>query len=344
MLGAQARRPDGARGARLTAREREEQEIFEVALRTWEDDPASEWMTTEVCIEEYHRFFGRNVLPTNWCYEASVSDSKDAFVRECYEWARDQFEHKLDDWRCDLALHLAFLISKILPNVGWPTDKASSDLEDRLDELHQNDVRGAIEAVRTLPWVPKNAKGAKDESIYYTQASIVFLCWIHSGSPLRQKLRRGTGLGEAWSKKHGALFYLMKQVPDPGEPDTHGHRVPRCLRASSGAPLYGSNFSALDESAMQAWWKEVRALLEKSPYSLCRLIFGAQITSLLVDRGHFSKTAPPSASTGAVSRTASSSSERTLVGSSKRSLDDLSDEDDGFGVAPPPPRVAGIFS
>lgn len=105
-----------------------------------------------------------------------------------------------------------------------------------------------------------------------------------------------------------------------------------------GRPLYGSNFSALDESAMQAWWKEVRALLEKSPYSLCRLIFGAQITSLLVDRGHFSKTAPPSASTGAVSRTASSSSERTLVGSSKRSLDDLSDEDDGFGVAPPPPR------
>ncbi|KAL7277021.1 hypothetical protein ACG7TL_008865 [Trametes sanguinea] len=331
MLGAQARRPDGARGARLTAREREEQEIFEVALRTWEDDPASEWMTTEVCIEEYHRFFGRNALPTNWCYEASVSDSKDAFVRECYEWARDQFKHKLDDWRCDLALHLAFLISKILPNVGWPTDKASSDLEDRLDELHQNDMRGAIEAVRTLPWVPKNAKGAKDESIYYTQASIVFLCWIHSGSPLRQKLRRGTGLGEAWSKKHG------NKCLTPVNLIRMGIAYPMSA-GIIGRPLYGSNFSALDESAMQAWWKEVRALLEKSPYSLCRLIFGAQITSLLVDRGHFSKTAPPSASTGAVSRTASSSSERTLVGSSKRSLDDLSDEDDGFGVAPPPPR------
>ena len=107
-----------------------------------------------------------------------------------------------------------------------------------------------------------------------------------------------------------------------------------------GRPLYGSNFAILDESAMQAWWREVRALLTKSPYSLCRQIFGAQITSMLVDRGHFSKTAPPSASAGALSRTASSSSERTLVGSLKRSLDDLSDDydddDDVVDILPPP--------
>ncbi|KAI0634645.1 hypothetical protein C8Q77DRAFT_1072112 [Trametes polyzona] len=165
MLGVQARRPDGARGARLTAREREEQKIFEVALRTWEDDPASAWRTTDVCIEDYHRFFGRNALPTNWEFKIAVSGCKDAFVRECYGWARDQFEHKLDDWRCDLALHLAFLISKIVPHVGWPTDPGSYDLEERLNALREKDVRAAIEAVRTLPWVRKNANGANEESL-----------------------------------------------------------------------------------------------------------------------------------------------------------------------------------
>ncbi|KAI0629077.1 hypothetical protein C8Q77DRAFT_1076442 [Trametes polyzona] len=164
------------RGACLTACEREEQKIFEVALQTWEDDPTSEWMTTEVCIEDYHQLFGRNTLPMNWCYEASVSDSKATFVRECYEWAQDQFEHKLNDWQCDLTLHLTFLISKILPNVGWPTDQVLFNLEDHLDELHKNDMHRVIQAVHTLPWVPKNAKGAKDKSSYYTQVSIVFLC------------------------------------------------------------------------------------------------------------------------------------------------------------------------
>ena len=110
-----------------------------------------------------------------------------------------------------------------------------------------------------------------------------------------------------------------------------------------GRPLYGSNFCVLDEDAMQGWWKEVRALLAKSPYSLCRLIFGAHVSSTLVDRGHFPKTAPASASRASVSRTASSFSERTLVGSSKRGRDDLSeedddDDDDDISMSAPAPR------
>lgn len=99
-----------------------------------------------------------------------------------------------------------------------------------------------------------------------------------------------------------------------------------------GRPIYKSNFAILsdagDDPELRVWWREVRTLLHKNPYSLVRTIFGDTVTNTLIDRGHFSKRqqSSQSASTGSSQRSAPRRSSQ--ASSSKRTFEQVLEEEE----------------
>lgn len=201
--------------APMTQQERLDFEMSQNSLTEMRSDPSSTWDTRRVIIADYHEHLDHTVLPKSWNITAEmINQDSDPFIIDCYEWAKSMFLLKRSDWKCDLALHLAFLISKVTPHVAWPaTSKAleaplrALGIDKARSVVPRNTRRAAITVIRTLEWTERDVKGVKQEEIYYTQASIVFLCWIHEASPLRRCLQKkdGPGLGAAWGTKHRKL-------------------------------------------------------------------------------------------------------------------------------------------
>lgn len=238
------------RSAPMTQAERFEFEMSQNSLGQKMSDRSSDWDTREVIIADYHKHLDRTVLPDSWNITAEMlKKDTDQFTVECYEWAKSQFVHKRSDWKCDLALILAFLISKVIPTVAWKTPcKELVPLLSKLgidrarSAVPPSSRRAAIKAIRTLSWTVRDVNGVHQEEIYFTQASIVFLCWISEDSPLRKCLKRAgnTGLGAPWSTKHrtsvpmrarmsrlptAADFVDRTQVTYAHQPHPHGPRV-----------------------------------------------------------------------------------------------------------------------
>lgn len=205
LIGVTARHARPGVPAPLTSQESVEFQIARSTLRSMELDPSTAWDTTEIVISDYHKYLGRTALPSNWDH-VEATRSKDLFSRTCYTWAEAQLSTKLIDWRCDLALHLGYLISKVIPLISWPSDSTSLLASFQSIQAH-SDPAAAIQAFRALPWQTRpSSKGALRQSLYFTQATIVFLLWIDSSSPLRVHLKKGT-LGRPWSNKHGQHFF-----------------------------------------------------------------------------------------------------------------------------------------
>ncbi|KAI0665777.1 hypothetical protein C8Q78DRAFT_1063237 [Trametes maxima] len=299
-LGAKPRAVVSGRSAPPTQREEVEFQISQRSVEDMQQDSSSDWDSTEVSIGEYHSYLGRTTLPSNWRVPASKPGEADTFTTGAYEWAEEQFRHKLTDWRVDLALHLAYLISKVTPRVAWPSNGTAlleSELNARgvidsghkpLKELSGEKARAAIAAVRKLPWTERKAKGSQAESLYFTQASVVFLCWMHEASPLRERMKKVEGtLGNAWTKKHGSKSLSPVNLARMG--------IAYPLSAGIvGRPLYMSNFRVLPEKELSRWHKRVVSLLRQTPhrpYILVEEVFGAAITDMLFERGHFPQTA-----------------------------------------------------
>ena len=185
-----------------------------------EENPGTVWTTVTTTIGSYHKFLEQSELPSSWSYSSALSESASTpdMVVANYSWAKEQFETNIGDWRCDLALHLAFLISKVIPYVSWPQQGEAFKMG--MKEVNLANHQAGIAFVRTLQWEEKHNGGVHAESIYFTQAAIVFLCWMHSDSPLRRQLQTSKSIGTAWTNKHGEF---RSHAPPP--PPAVAHSV-----------------------------------------------------------------------------------------------------------------------
>ncbi|KAI0671980.1 hypothetical protein C8Q78DRAFT_990555 [Trametes maxima] len=322
VIGARPRHVVTGHAAPPTQMEDVDFQISQRSVDSMLGDSSCDWDTTQVVIGDYHRYLARSVLPSNWRNAPGKCAETDVLTSSSYAWAEEQFNHKLEDWRVDLALHLAFLISKVAPRVAWPskgadlvahqlTSKGIGDGRKPVRDVPPNKFHAAIQSVRSLAWTERNAKGAQAESIYFSQASVVFLSWMHAQSPLRLHMNKANAtLGQAWTNKHG------NKSLSPVNLVRMGIAYPKSS-GIVGRPIYGSNFDILPEPQLHEWHRHVVKLIKSpphGPYLLVEEIFGVHVMNMLRDRGHFPGTAaaPPAPMTTPVTQPAATSTKHPL--------------------------------
>lgn len=206
--GSSARRVASGVTRTQTRSERLAADLQQASQTAKDEDVHSEWFVGGLEIQEYHKYMKHENLPTEWNYGGTQVSG---LAAEIYEWAQRTLSGNVQDWRCQLALTLAFLVSKLCPHVFWPTRGGEVDQVKSL--LHgvstPADGERSIGIMRQLPWVLRaGVKGVKEEGLYFTQMSTFILAWVHSESPLHRKLQRGVSgqLGDDWVKKHCELY------------------------------------------------------------------------------------------------------------------------------------------
>lgn len=174
------------------------------------------WKLGHVNIDSYHILFQRTRLPIEWQISASLTANTSEVVCTTYAWAEQRLKTSIGDWQCQLALVLAYLMSKKIPEVFIPTGSTlpiMSSVRSALDSAKIDDYAAVIQLVRTIPWVSrKDVKGLSDKGQYYTHCSMWLLAWIDRNSPLHAHLEDNDGkLGDGWTKKHSAFFPYLSQ-------------------------------------------------------------------------------------------------------------------------------------
>lgn len=204
------------------------------------NDTHAPWTTTEVDIMQYHAYVDRHTLPDDFDYDEADIEDCDEFTIGCYDWANKQLRNHTGKWRCRLAIHLAFLISKLTPCVFWPA-KGQVIEDTKLALKKTGNIHEATALFRSLPWVKRNNIKGLSPSLFFSQAAVYFLNWIHEESPLRKHLRtpaKSPDIMGSWVSKHSTLlgwrhaFFTLTppiysarsgKIPRRGESDPHGH-------------------------------------------------------------------------------------------------------------------------
>ena len=191
----------------LTIEERQAVAVNRALRNARRMDVRGPWTTKEYVIEAFGECIDREVRPMDWNYAAAQVQSGD-LVQETYEWAERMFENHFTSWKVRLAHILGFLISKITPAVAWPNLKGNSThaINRQLGRIFdESDWPKSINIIRQMEWIEKPGYGGrKDASLFYTQASIVFLAYMDESSPLRIALDdEGKTLSDStWLDRH----------------------------------------------------------------------------------------------------------------------------------------------
>ena len=200
--------PDSARsnlaGSRpMNTEERIEHDLGLASQAAMQSDVNAPWQTCEIDILEYHAYMDRTTIPADFDFGQAEVDKCDTFTQNLYKWANTQIRRHPGEWRARLAIHLAFLISKITPFVFWPAGP-NDDTSRRLDRCSTMDEATSI--FRALSWVKRTAIKGLSPSLYFSQALIFFFVWIHDESPLRQLYQQGkpnaSEIAQQWTQKH----------------------------------------------------------------------------------------------------------------------------------------------
>ena len=279
-------------------------------------DARGPWTTKEYVIEAFGECIQREVLPKDWNYGPAKVQSGD-LVQDTYEWAALKFKGHFTSWKVRLAHILGFLISKITPAVSWPSLKGNAmhTVNKQLSEIFRDcDWYKSIDIIRQMEWIEKTtSKGRKDASLFYTQASIVFLAYMDATSPLRIALdQKRTSLSKStWLDRHSKSPFLAARAFGCIHicPFNVAHRD--CLTAMKGlntlnllrmgvcegkgealtnGPHYRRDYRVRSDEDLKKWHDWLCAELVKKPngpYNVCIKIFGTQGTQILVDKGQF---------------------------------------------------------
>ncbi len=180
-----------------------ERRVFELSQHTRvmiETAVNSEWNATNLAIGEYHKYLDRTLPPID--FRRDPKESLAPEVQVVYDWANSEFHNSFQSWKSQLAITLAFLVSKVLPNVHLPAASELVAIKSELANTSPQDQEKAIPIIRKIKFTSKNVGGSKDQRTYFTIASIVILAFINPDSPLRQKLESSGKLDDVWSSKH----------------------------------------------------------------------------------------------------------------------------------------------
>ena len=165
------------------------------ALLASQADVHGPWSILECNIESFANYMGHDCLPDEWGYATDTSISGNDLVRPVYEWAAQRLKNPNLDWRTRLAVTLAFLVSKLTPDVFCPDSSKTKEfpilktvLAD-LRTIRPSTRKQSINILRQLPWVEKpGRRGVSLRQLYFTQASVVILAWIDPKSAIRKEL------------------------------------------------------------------------------------------------------------------------------------------------------------
>lgn len=184
--------------------------LAQVSEREMSEDVHAEWKTLDIMIHEYHRYMDRVTLPTNWGDPESITAGGD-LCPLVYAWGDEYFRNNMSNWRCQLAMALAFLTTKILPHIHWPNKGSKfNDVVKLLDQIPPGREDDSISLMRRVDWIKRpTTKGASDQSIYLMMLSVNLLAWMVPDSPLRLELAAKGHLPEVYVKKH-SLFSIPR--------------------------------------------------------------------------------------------------------------------------------------
>ena len=122
----------------------------------------------------------------------------------------------------------------------WPA-KGQVIEDTKLALKKTGNIHEATALFRSLPWVKRNNIKGLSPSLFFSQAAVYFLNWIHEESPLRKHLRtpaKSPDIMGSWVSKHSTLlgwrhaFFTLTppiysarsgKIPRRGESDPHGH-------------------------------------------------------------------------------------------------------------------------
>ena len=153
-------------------------------------------------LDEYHNFLSHDSIPVDFDLSEAKADVNDKLTIPWYDWAQKFIQSHPGDWHVRLARHLAFLLAKMTPHVFWPKG-GTSYVRETLEKWGTRPVEGTIALVRQVPWIQRDNVKGLSPSLYFSQAMVVFLCWIHEGSPLRAHVEANAGKDMGvWHKKH----------------------------------------------------------------------------------------------------------------------------------------------
>ncbi|TBU21141.1 hypothetical protein BD311DRAFT_679245, partial [Dichomitus squalens] len=253
-----------------------------------ENDITAKWNILECTIESYKRYMTRTRLPEDWSWNGDQSLEGNEEVYRVYQWAATRLANPQRDWCTRLAMHLAFLLSKITPYVFSPDVTKENDFPDvkrilkEMEQLKQNSPsESSISIIRKLPWIKKERNGAHDRALYFTQAAVVIMSWIDPDSPVRKQIEnvnRKRELIAQWNKKHGLGCVTMIKL---GVLYGAGRGV-------LSSPKTGQNYFARSVDDLMQWEQQVTGALGRSvdgAYKLVLTVFGTAIANRLIESG-----------------------------------------------------------
>ena len=170
----------------------EDDDLHENATMAANEDPSASW-TVPTRISEMGPLWDKIVLPLEWKLENATLDRSEGhkYVKDTYVWVSTNFDRSKPEH--DLALILAIMFSKVLPNISLEKTDISS-------ELTGNELTRQI---RGLPWLPPTRKGTSSPPPYITMMSTYIIALLDSRSPLRIHLQNHNNtFGNPWTDKH----------------------------------------------------------------------------------------------------------------------------------------------
>ena len=170
-------------------------QIREEADRVAQDKPDAPWDVPErLC--DMKRLWSKQGLPICWSVEhASLSKSNNAdYVSSTYRYVEQEYDGK--NWRHHLALVVAILFSRVLPDICSMNTQISS-----------KDEAGVTAEIRAMDWIPAQSafhKGTVAPLPFIVMMSTALIGFWDSGSPLSAHLVASHYvLGKPWTDKHG---------------------------------------------------------------------------------------------------------------------------------------------
>ncbi|PIL27988.1 hypothetical protein GSI_09932 [Ganoderma sinense ZZ0214-1] len=261
-------------------RERRAFQLSEHARSLSESAVNADWQAVKIPIGHYHKYLTRTTCPVDCRRDRHEQLASD--VATVYNWAEHELQTNFSSWKCQLAVTLAFLVSKVLPNVHLPPTSQLAAIKAELKTVTPQHQESAIPIIRKIKFTSKDIGGSKDRKTYFTVTTLVILALIVPESPLRAKLERDGKLYPDWAAKHRAKAITTPTLIRLGVLNGHG---PGLLHAAKWG-----QWNVRDEGHLRTWWEEITRSLQTpphGPYHLIAKIFGATEAERQVGQGEF---------------------------------------------------------
>lgn len=167
-----------ARPAPIAMEDTDDVRIARSAAAIMANDVRAPWALDGLRIQNFKDFLDREVPPTTWHIPRTEANDE-TYIGLTFTWAYDYACNNIGDYRTQLAIILAFIVSRLCPDVHWDPNEKKNMTKD--NQPYTTDF------VRKVKWISRDDRhGMSDIGTYFTQLATYILAILHSDSPLRQ--------------------------------------------------------------------------------------------------------------------------------------------------------------